>query len=215
MHETSTPTKGPADAQALIAQLDIDPNKPYATRASLYAQNRVVRPELCINLETGSGFLGEDDEGQSGGPPSYWHRRIVTVQLPGFATGLALAEWLVQHHADVVVAAVVSGSNIEWNGHNFVGVLSAEAEDALEGLRADARETIDYGDDARYIETDGEVFNYLNPDWRPGDPPMTAREVQEAYEDVADDFNVIHPYTDFESIAESLDEVLREQYSED
>lgn len=197
-----------AETSQVLARLRIKPEECFATSASLYGHSARVRPYLTYVIKSSAARIVMVDEGEGSTPEPWWNRRVLTVPLPGFATGQSLAAWC----ADAVflrcLASLDDGTSIEWDGHNFVGVLTEQAAHALESLRAEAREMIAAGHDVRLIETDDLSAEELFPDWAPGDPPVTAADVLASVDWAVDATNVLKPDTDWAELAQSINEAL-------
>lgn len=69
-----------------------------------------------------------------------WHGRTRTVELSPSVSGAALADWLDNESTVALLARVVAGLTVDWDGNNEVGRLTDDAVAALDELEREAQD---------------------------------------------------------------------------
>ncbi len=90
-----------------------------------------------LELDPQKRTLTADYSGEIGNavPMTVWHGHQYRLSITPYLTGAALADLLEDEDVLTLVAEVIDGHSIEWDGSNHVGRLTEDAADALEGLQ--------------------------------------------------------------------------------
>ncbi len=126
---------GQLEIELVLDELGINPAASYATSASPSGEGQTIRPYLRINTVRYNAKveLADGDEGKN--TPAMKCGAVYSIQLPGFATGRDLAEWLVAHRVLAVIHEVSQGTDIDCDGEivfGFPDLFAATAASDLE-----------------------------------------------------------------------------------
>ena len=105
--------------------------------APLYCRYRnEINPQPAYVIMTEDGTVTADYSGEIGnGVPMYvWHNRTLRWRVPSTIRGSCLAEKLQSPEVAALLQRVHDGHTVEWDGSNYAGKLTADAQAADEAL---------------------------------------------------------------------------------
>jgi len=106
-------------------------------KAPLYSQYpQQINPQPAYICLYEDGRVCADYSGEIGNarPADEWHGRTLTWRITPFLTGRAVGNLLMSEPVKGLLERVHAGHDSEWNGNNFVGTLTDDAQAAFERL---------------------------------------------------------------------------------
>lgn len=121
-----------------MINIKIDLSEIRSESAPLYCKYDLqINPQPAfIELDLETGNVTADYSGEIGGgvPVSVWNGIWRRYSVPAYISGECLAEILEDEEVVALLNRIHEGSDVEWNGNNYVGVLNDDAQDAEESL---------------------------------------------------------------------------------
>ncbi|MEW6016473.1 MAG: hypothetical protein AB1760_00200 [Pseudomonadota bacterium] len=103
-----------------------------------------------IEIDPEKHILTADYNGEIGNavPEGVWSRRRLRVRISPYVKGEAVADLMEDERFQSLAQRICDGHSVEWDGHNHVGRLTPDAQDALEALERYIEQQVEDGSDA-------------------------------------------------------------------
>ena len=106
-------------------------------KAPLYSQYpQQLQPQPAYIYLRENGVVEADYTGEIGNarPADEWHGRTLTWRITPYLSGSAIHNLIHGDDVKPLLERVHAGHDTEWNGNNYIGTLTADAESAYEQL---------------------------------------------------------------------------------
>lgn len=143
-----------------------------------------------------------------GTPSDQWHKRTLSWELPATLTGDDLYGWLSDDETLTLLQRCYEGHSVKWDGHNYVGLLDEDAQEAYDEIASLIYDLEDEGEHAEVWDMEEYLCGTSIEDLWPGH--LSIDDAVNAIETEAEERNV--HLTGADDLAKILCRMLLEVY---